>query len=417
MIGEGFAEGALTEAQIQRIVETALAALDLRARRVLLIVPDLTRTAPIGTLFRLIHQRIGPQTAALDVMFALGTHPPMTEAAMRERLEITEAERNGVYARVRLLNHAWDDPAELVSLGTISAEEISELSEGRLSQTVEVTVNRAVREYDQLLIAGPVFPHEVVGFSGGDKYLFPGISGAEILNFFHWLGALITNPGIIGREETAVRRVIHRAADLIPTPRFAFCLVVNETGLAGLFAGTPAAAWKQAADLSRRVHILYKPHPFHTVLSGAPPMYDELWVAGKCLYKLEPVVEDGGELIIYAPHLSEISLTHGKTILRIGYHIRDYFLEDWERYKDEPWGVLAHSTHVRGIGRMENGVEKPRIKVTLATRIPEAVCRQINLGYRDPDTIRPEDYAGREAEGVLFVPKAGERLYRLRNQN
>jgi hypothetical protein len=131
------------------------------------------------------------------------------------------------------------------------------------------------------------------------------------------------------------------------------------------------------------------------------------------MYKLEPVVADGGELIIYAPHVKEISVTHGQLIEEVGYHCRDYFLKQWDRFKHYPWGVLAHSTHVRGLGTFEDGVERCRIQVTLATGIPEATCRKINLGYRDPATLRLEDYAQREEQGVLLVPKAGEMLYQL----
>ena len=402
----------LTEPEVRRIVEDGLRTLDLDGKRVLLIVPDGTRTAPVGLMFRLIHETIGAKAAALDVMIALGTHPPMSEREIRERLEITEGERRGRYGRAALLNHAWDDPAALVRLGTIPATEIDALSEGRFAMDVDVTINRKALEYDQLLIVGPVFPHEVVGFSGGAKYLFPGIGGPEILNFFHWLGAVITNPRIIGHKWTPVRRVVNRAADMVPTPCHAFCLVVQD-GLRGLFFGRTNDAWSQAADLSARVHIVRKPHAFHTVLSCAPPMYDEMWVGGKCMYKLEPVVADGGELIVYAPHLSELSQVHGAAIRRIGYHVRDYFLKQWDRFKDEPWGVLAHSTHVRGIGSYEDGVEMPRIKVTLATGIPEETCREVNLGYRDPASINPDDYLDREDEGILMVPKAGEMLYRL----
>jgi hypothetical protein len=131
------------------------------------------------------------------------------------------------------------------------------------------------------------------------------------------------------------------------------------------------------------------------------------------MYKLEPVLAEGGELIIYAPHMKEISVTHGTHIREIGYHCRDYFLEQWDRFKDHPWGVLAHSTHVFGLGTYVNGVEKGRAQVTLATGIPEAICREVNLGYRDPATIRMDDYANRESEGILLVPKAGETLFRL----
>jgi len=403
----------LTDPQVRDIAARALSALDLSGKKVLLIVPDATRTAPVGLLFRAIHDLIGRQTKALDVMIALGTHPPMTDDAINRRLEITPEERAGKYGRVRVLNHAWNNPAALAHVGTIRAHEIGELSGGLFEMDVDVTINRAVFDYDQLLIVGPVFPHEVVGFSGGNKYLFPGIGGAAILHFFHWLGAVITNPRIIGNKATPVRRVVDRAAALVPVPRFAFCPVVHEGQLAGLFAGSPEEAWSKAADLSERLHVVFKDRPFHTVLSCAPPMYDEIWVGGKCMYKLEPVVADGGELIIYAPHIREISLTHGALIRRLGYHTRDYFLKQWPRFKDEPWGILAHSTHVRGIGTYENGVEKPRITVTLATQIPEAECRAINLGYRDPRSIDVADYQGREHEGIMYVPKAGEMLYRL----
>ena len=213
--------------------------------------------------------------------------------------------------------------------------------------------------------------------------------------------------------------VVDRAGAMVAVPKLCFCPVVGDGGkFAGLFAGTPEEAWDSASELSKELHITYKDRPFHTVLSCAPPMYDELWVAGKCMYKLEPVVADGGELIIYAPHLHEISVTHGEHIRRIGYHCRDYFLKQWDKFKDEPWGTLAHSTHVHGIGTYDaaTGIETPRVRVTLATGLTEAQCREINLGYRDWRTIRPEDFANREAEGVLLVPKAGERLYHLRHK-
>lgn len=403
----------LTDNEVQQIVEDGLQSLRLAGKRVLLIVPDGTRTAPIGLMFRLIHQTIGVSTARLDVMIALGTHPPMSEAAIRERLEITKEERQGRYKRVRFMNHTWNEPATLTHLGTIPAHEIDSLTEGLFAEDVPVTINRAVLDYDQILIVGPVFPHEVVGFSGGAKYLFPGIGGPEVLNFFHWLGAVITNPRIIGHKWTPVRQVVNRAAEMVPTPVHAFCLVVEKAGLAGLFFGSTNDAWSQAADLSREVHVVRKPHPFRTVLSCAPLMYDEMWVGGKCMYKLEPVVADGGELIVYAPHICELSRVHGATIERIGYHVRDYFLAQWDRFRREPWGILAHSTHVRGIGTYEDGVEQPRIRVTLATGIPEEVCRRINLGYRDPASISIDDYRDREDEGILVVQNAGEMLYQL----
>lgn len=404
---------------VRDLVARACPAGDYRGKRVCLIIPDGTRTAPVGLMFKTLFAQFAGAVRKLDVMIALGTHPPMTDAAINERVEITAEERATTYRDVEFINHEWDNPAALRDLGAIPAEEIRQLSAGLFAMDVPVHVNKRLFDYDQLIIVGPVFPHEVVGFSGGNKYLFPGVAGPQILNFFHWLGAVVTNPMIIGNKWTPVRKVVDRAGALVTVPKLCFAMVVQGKGeLAGLFAGTPEQAWDDASELSQELHITYKDRPFHTVLSCAPAMYDELWVGGKCMYKLEPIVADGGELIIYAPHILEVSVVHGKMIERIGYHCVQYFLKQWDKFKDEPWGTLAHSTHVHGIGTYDEktGIETPRVRVTLATGIPEATCRKINLGYRDWRTIKKEDYANREHEGVFYEPKAGERLYHLRQK-
>jgi nickel-dependent lactate racemase len=407
----------VTPGQVSDTVAKACPADIYRGQRILVIVPDGTRTAPVGLLFKTLHAALGDVTSRLDVMIALGTHPPMSEEAICGRLDLSPAERRGPYRRVEFINHEWDNPAALREIGTLTAAEISDLTGGLFSMEVPVEINQRVFDYDQIIIIGPVFPHEVVGFSGGNKYLFPGVAGPRILNFFHWLGALVTNPMIIGNKWTPVRRVVDRAGALVAVPKLCFCMVVApDQSLAGLFAGTPEGAWDAASDLSREIHITHKERPFHTVLSCCPPMYADVWTGGKAMYKLEPVLADGAELIIYAPHITEVSVTHGRTLLEIGYHCRDYFLEQWDRFQHHPWGVLAHSTHVRGLGTFENGVEQCRVRVTLATGIPESVCKRINLGYRDPGSIRTGDYANREDGGVLFVPKAGEMLFHLTKQ-
>ena len=406
----------LTPDEIRSAIGETFPTRDYRDKRVLVIVPDATRTCPLGIFFASLFDQIAGVASAFDVMIALGTHPPMSEQAICKRLEISAEARSTTYRRVQFFNHEWNNQSSLARVGTISAAEIEALTNGLFATDVLVNINRRVFDYDQIIIVGPVFPHEVVGFSGGNKYLFPGVSGPEVLNFFHWLGAVITNPMIIGNKHTPVRAIIDRAAAMVGVPKVCLCMVVDKGQLMGLFAGSPEAAWDQASDLSRTVHVTYKDRPFHTVLSCAPKMYNELWVGGKCMYKLEPVVADGGELTIYAPHIRELSQVHGALIRTIGYHCRDYFLKQWNDFQHYPWGILAHSTHVRGIGTYEDRVERCRIKVTLATRIARDVCAAINLGYRDPETIDPEDYTGRENEGILAVPDSGEVLFHLRNR-
>jgi nickel-dependent lactate racemase len=405
----------LNREQVADVMAQACPAKDYRDKKVLVIVPDGTRTAPVGLLFQTLYRQLGETTKAFDILIALGTHQPMSEAAICRRLEISESERAERYRRIRFFNHTWNNPSALKRVGVIPAGEISRLSNGLFAMDVPVDVNRMVFDYDQIVIIGPVFPHEVVGFSGGNKYLFPGVAGPEILNFFHWLGAVITTPKIIGNKWTPVRRIVDRAGSMVTVPKLCFCMVVEEQGLAGLFAGAPESAWNGASDLSRQRHIVYQEKPFDTILSCAPKMYEEVWTGGKAMYKLEPVLADGGELIIYAPHISEVCVAHGKVIEAVGYHCRDYFLKQWDKFKHHPWGVLAHCAHVYGLGTFENGVEKPRARVTLATQIPPEMCKRISLGYRDPNSIRVEDFANREDEGILLVPKAGETLFRLKN--
>jgi nickel-dependent lactate racemase len=400
--------------------QTLFAGLEKRftKQKVLVLIPDHTRTIPLPALFRLLVE-ILRDTQQLDFMVALGTHPPLTTAQLNQLVGITAAERDSVYRHIGLLNHAWDAAQTLTKVGTLSQAHIQAIAGERWHPTlggdVEVNINRAVLTYDHILILGPTFPHEVVGFSGGAKYLFPGISGPAMINVTHWLGALAGVRGTIGVKATPVRDMIHAAAALVPTPVTLIALVVVGHGLAGIFIGDHLTAWSAAADLSAQCHIIWVDQPFQRVLSKAPPMYDELWTAGKAMYKLEPALAEGGELIIYAPHLAVVSHVHGKYIYEIGYHVLPYFLNQWERFKHIPLGVLAHSTHVRGDGRYENSIEYPRASVTLATRLSPEDCARLALGYQNPDNIDPSTWQGREAEGVLYVPHAGETLYRVRH--
>jgi nickel-dependent lactate racemase len=417
MIGKGYEDSYLSEAETRDLMAEALAQADLTGKRVLILIPDSTRTAPIPMVFRLFRDLLVGRVAVLDYLVALGTHQPMSDTALSQL--VGQPVVDGMVGDTHIFNHHWDRPETFVTLGTIPAAEIEEISQGLLSQDLQVRLNKLILDYDHLFICGPTFPHEVVGFSGGNKYFFPGIGGSEVINFSHWLGAIITSYKIIGTLYTPVRAVIDRAASFIDRPKLCFSMVVkaessHSTGLVGLYIGTPEEAYAAAADLSSRLHIVWVDSPFKRVLSVMPQMYDDLWTAAKGMYKMEPAIADGGEVIIYAPHIDEISYTHGHVINEIGYHVRDYFAKQWDRFKDYPWGVLAHSTHLRGIGTFEDGVEKPRIRVTLATRIPRERCQRVNLGYLDPESINLDDWRDREAEEILLVPKAGEMLYRVR---
>jgi len=414
VVGKGFADRYLTGEEISQVVRDGLGTLAVEGKRVLVIIPDGTRTMPMPRMFDWLEAQLAPRVAALDYLVALGTHPLMSDEQLSKLLGRPVSK--GRCGKSHIFNHHWEDPRTFVTLGVVSAAEIGEITGGLLVQEVPVRLNKLILDYDQLIICGPVFPHEVVGFSGGTKYFFPGIAGPEIINLTHWLGALMTNYKVIGAGYTPVRAVIDRAASFIDRPSACFALVVTHEGVAGIYFGSPQEAWKAASVLSAAKHIVYVKKPYRRVLSVMPRLYDDLWTAGKGMYKMEPAVADGGEVVIFAPHISEISYTHGKVIEEIGYHCRDYFLAQWDRFKGYPWGVVAHSTHVKGLGQYDasTGRETPRVQVTLATGIPEARCRRVNLGYLDPATIQRQEWEGREDEGILVVPRAGEMLYRVR---
>jgi nickel-dependent lactate racemase len=396
--------------EVEQILADRLPAAVGDARRILLIVPDGTRTAPVAAMVpRILDVLFGAGKQA-DIIIALGTHAPLPAAATWAHVGLEPATAARRYPGLRVLNHEWNNPESLATFGEIPAERVGELTGGLLAERVPLTLNRVVAGYDLLLILGPVFPHELVGFSGGSKYLFPGISGPEMIDLAHWIGALRGSSATIGVVDTPIRRVLDEAMRRLPFRTAAIKMVVHQGALAHLFVGDTETAWRQAAVCAANLHIERVARPYRRVLACCPPMYPDLWTGGKCMYKCEGAVADGGELTIYAPHVKSFSKAHYATIERVGYHVRDYYLAHWDRYRHEPRAVLAYCVVLRGTGTYVNGVETPRIRVRVASQIPAAKCRQVGLEYVDPATIDLQDWQQRP--DTLVVEKAGETLYR-----
>ncbi|MGV1009737.1 MAG: lactate racemase domain-containing protein [Dermatophilaceae bacterium] len=417
----GGAHQHISDSDLDALVARSLAPLDLDGRRVVLVVPDGTRSCPLPLLMRVMHRHLAPRVGSLTAVIALGTHAYM-EAAEINRLfgvglQGQPADLDTAYPGMTVVNHEWADPDILVKVAHLKGERIAELSEGRLSTGADIVINRHVVESDVAIVVGPVFPHEVVGISGGTKYFIPGVSSQQFIDMTHWVGALITSTAIIGTTGvTPVRAMINEGAALIPTQRLALCCVVRSgTGeLEAVAFGSTEDAWAATAKVAAETHVVHVEQPFQRVVAVMPTRYEDLWTAAKGFYKTEPAVADGGEVIIYAPHVTEVSETH-REIYDIGYHCRDYFVSQWDRFKDVHWGVLAHSTHMRGQGTYDPGTgqERCRIDVTLATGIPADVCRAIGVGYLDPAAV---DLEAMDADPLtVVVPNAGEILYRVRS--
>ncbi len=403
----------LSDAQIRGQLERMREEHGLAGGRILVIIPDQTRTAPVDRFFRLLHEACAPAARRLDFLVALGTHPLLKQEEKLRRVGISRAEKETLYGRTRIFNHRWDRPGTFRGIGRIDEREMEQLTGGLLREGVEIQINRRIFDYDRLLVLGPVYPHEIAGFSGSGKYFFPGIGGPDFIDATHWLGALQTNLETIGIRDTPVRRLIDRAARMIPVPVVYLNLVVDEGELKGLFIGPERSAWEKAVELSSRLNIRYVERPLRSVLSIPSTKYEDFWTGAKAVYKVEPIVADGGELIVYAPQIRRISLTHDRMLRRMGFHLRDYFLAHPDRCNGLRRAVLAYSTLVKGAGVYRDGREEPRVRVVLASGVPQSLCRELNLDSLDPREIRVEEWENRQAEGIALVRNAGEVLYRV----
>ncbi|MCT2294878.1 lactate racemase domain-containing protein [Brachybacterium muris] len=412
----GGPEGVLTEQQIREFVAQQLAGADVDGKSVCVIIPDGTRSVPLPLVLRPIHEALAGRAASVTALIALGTHAAMSEPHIEKLMGAEGQGLAAAYPGWEVVNHAWDDPEQIADLGEIPAERISELTAGLLADTpMRVQINKLCVESDVNLIVGPVFPHEVVGFSGGNKYFFPGCSVHDVIDVSHWVGALITASRIIGTLGiTPVRQLIDAASELVDTAKYCFTMDVVSGGqqLNAIAFGDPQAAWAAIAKISALTHITYVEKPFQRIVALVPEMYDDIWTGAKGFYKSEPVCADGGEVIIYAPHITEVAAMH-PGLRDIGYHNIEYFTKQWDRFKDHPWGELAHSTHVTGLGTYdpETGVEEQRVRRSFATSIPEEVCEAYNVTYVDPASLDID--ALREAPDTLVIDHAGEVLFRL----
>jgi lactate racemase len=410
LIGQGAKQSTLRSEAVAEIVDVGLYALAVRAgARILAIVPDNTRSFEPAVVHHFL-ARCRDRQAHCDILIANGTHAAMSEEKIDQFLCRSAAA--GLFRDTHVYNHSTD-AGNLSSLGTLGAQEVADISCGRLERAVEITVNKRIFDYDLLVIIGPVFPHEVVGMSGGWKYFFPGISGVEVINQSHWLGALLGIHEIIGRSETPVRSMVEKAGALVEARKTVACLslVLRGHDLHGLYFGDPVASHRAAAALSQDVNILWTGRRYRRVVAECPVKYDELWTGGKLAYKTQEVVEQGGEIVMYAPHLDSIAPQH-PDVEKVGYHSLAYFLAQWDRFKDVEPSSIAHSTHVAGPGAYEEGEEVLWARRTLASRISPAHCASINLDYLDPAAISFVDHRPfGDADDTLWVPQAGEQLF------
>ncbi len=414
--GKGHPDYDLRPTELREILSEALSTIP-RGSSVLAIVADKTRDDNTDILFPLAAQILADRKIAkFDALVAQGTHAPMRD--QEKRTKIGASGTTQVPGLGHIFDHDWADPDKLVTVGILNSARVKEITGGLIDQSIELKVNRLLAPglYDTVLIFGTTVPHEVAGFSGGAKYFFPGVAGPELTHATHWLGALATIEKVIGRVETPTRHLFEAAADFVPSRVISLNSVVTRDGgrlrTHALFCGDFRQAVRKAAEVSRHVHIKYTGRRYKRVVALLDEHYDDLWVGGKASYRLGPVIEEDGALIIFAPQLTTISETHGALIKRYGYApletIRDLVSQSQELQQN--LCVAAHLAHVSFAGRrLADGRILPRYSITLASVVDRDTCRQVNLRYMDPCTFHRKDYEG--DAGTLVVEQAGRDLY------
>lgn len=414
-------QGELKDEQLEKIVKESLKDFS-SVKKVLLIHPDYTRIDFSNRLVPLICRELkNREINQIDFLNAGGTHRAMTTEEIRCKLGLSSQ-----FNFTNFYNHEYNNPQQLITVGKISAAFVAEKTKGELSQSIPVVVNKLITEdYDLIIALSGTLPHEAAGYAGGLKMFFPGISGPEVIDFLHWAAVLIGIPRIIGTVNNPTREVINKGSsyifDKIKAPTISFNMVFEEGEKEvipkGIYTGMGyegfIETYQKAAKASSRLHIIYIEQPLKFVVQVIDKSYDEIWTAGKGSYKLQSpgVMAKGGEIIIYAPH---INCFHSRpemdfALKQIGYHCKDYVKKYLKSNPEFSKNIAAHVINVRGAGNLDvnSGKEEFDFKITLATGISKEVCESVGLGYRNPDSIRKEDFIG---SGKLWIENGGKYL-------
>ena len=397
-------------------------------KKILVVHPDYTRVDFTDKIVPIVIQELRSGGAKkIDFLNASGTHREMTDSEFCSKLGIEKKE-----SYINFFNHHFSNPDNLITIGNIKSSLVKEKTGGQLSQSIPVTVNKLIfNSYDLIIAINGTVPHEASGYSGGLKIFFPGISGPEVIDLFHWAAVLVGIPNIIGTVYNNARDIINEGSIHIlrrlKTKIYSFDMVNiekdNEVIPVGLYIDRGfegfIRAYKLASLASSKVHVKYINRPLTQVVQVIPKYYDEIWTAGKGSYKLQKpgVMAKEGEIIIFAPH---ITCFHSKDdmdsdILKLGYHCKDSICHHLESDTKVCRNVAAHVINVAGTGVYNRDTKKEKLyfKVTLATGISEEVCRSVGLGYRDPKSIKRKDFSG---PGKLWIEDGGKYLYDLKNR-
>lgn len=348
-------EKGLTDDSLKQALEESLKGKN--PHKVLILPPDYTRMYSGAGKITAQYYGMLSEKCEVDVMPALGTHVPMTK-------EECEAFFCGVVPYEKLIVHNWR--TDVVKIGEVPAEFVSDVSEGLVKDKIDVEVNRRIvsGEYDLIISVGQVVPHEVVGMANYSKNIFVGCGGSSMINSSHMLGAFYGLERIMGKDFSPVRRVFDYAEEHflgdVPLMYVLTCTTNtgDKTNIHGLYIGRSRENFEMAVEQSQKINLIHMDRPIKkAVVYLDPREFKSTWLGNKAVYRTRMAIADGGELIVLAPgvvHFGEDS-ENDRLIRKYGYVGRENVLklvnDTANTDLKENLSVAAHLIHGSSDGR------------------------------------------------------------------
>lgn len=378
-------------------------------KKVLAVPPDFTRFhSRAGDITTLIYNYYRENLS--DILPALGTHSPMTGSEIAEMYKGVPKELFRV--------HDWRN--DVVTVGTVPPEYVSELTEGKLNYSWPAQLNRLVRNggHDLILSIGQVVPHEVVGMANYNKNLFVGTGGPEGINKSHFVGAVYGMERMMGKADTPVRRLLNYASDkFIPDLPVVYIHTVvgrDNTGklvIRGLFIGDDHEVFTLASELSLKVNFTVVDRPLSkAVVYLDPSEFKSTWLGNKSIYRTRMAMADDGELIILAPGLREFGEDReiDRLIRKYGYRGTPATLKALEN-NNELLNNLSAAAH------LIHGSSEGRFSITYCPGVlSRSEIESVNFRYSDLQSMMLKYDPARLSEGINILP-GGEEIYYISN--
>ena len=403
---------ALTDEDKIAVLKEALAKINKPLKKVLIIPPDFTRfNSNAGPITAMLYDMLSP-SAHIDIIPALGTHFPMTEKEIRtmfgDRIPLD-----------RFIVHDWRN--DVVSLGEVPSSLIKEWSDGKLDYSVKVQCNKCLfNGYDLIISVGQVVPHEVVGMANYTKNIMVGVGGSDMINKSHFLGATAGLENLMGRNETAVRKLfnygVHTFLSELPLIFIMTVMAKNhDTGkmeMRGLYVGDNDDTFAEAVKLTQQVNLDMMDAPVKKVVVYLDPEeFKSTWLGNKAVYRTRMMIADDGDLIILAPALKQFGEdpTNDKLIRKYGYKGTPATLKAVAENEDlrQNLGAAAHLIH---------GSSEGRFKITYCPGkgVTKEEIESVGFNYGDLEEMSARYNPEKLKDGFNTMPD-GEEIFYISN--